>query len=353
MTPPPAVPPVGPAAGRPGGFDARGAVDLGALAAAREAKAQAEAQAQAVREAALRQAEAAGDDDGGAALAAAQEGVYPGAFVIDVDEARFEADVVNRSFLVPVVIDFWATWCEPCKALSPVLESLAAADGGRWVLAKVDVDANPRVAQAFQVQSIPTLFAVVKGQPVPLFQGAQPEPQVRQVLDQLLLLAEQNGVTGRVDGTPGDAPVPDPESMGPPVPPEIDEAADAVERGDLDAAAAAYQRLLEREPTNPDARAGSGLIALLQRTSDIDPQAALDAAVAAPADAAATTLAADVLVLARRPEDAFALLVDTVRATSGADRETARAHLVGLFDVIGDEDPSVGPARRALAAALF
>src|SRR6478609_6030380 len=215
MTPPPSVPP----AGRPGGFDARGAVDLGALAAAREAQAQADAQAKAAREAALRQAAESDGPDAAAAVAAAESGVYPGARMLAVDEATFEAEVVNRSFLVPVVIDFWATWCEPCKQLSPLLEKLNEADDGRWVLATVDVD--QRVAQAFQIQSIPTLFAVVKGQPVPLFQGAQPEAQVRQVLDQLLLMAEQNGVTGRVDGTPGAAPAPElpPE---PEVEPEID-----------------------------------------------------------------------------------------------------------------------------------
>src|SRR6185437_9838025 len=128
-------------------------------------------------------------------------------------------------------------------------------DDGRWVLATVDVDTNPQVAQAFQIQSIPTLFAIVKGQPIPLFQGAQPEAQVRQVLNQLLLMAAENGVTGRVDGTPGAAPKPA-APVEPPIEPEIDEATDAIERGDLDAAEDAYQRLLARRPADVDARAG-------------------------------------------------------------------------------------------------
>ena len=103
-----------------------------------------------------------------------------GQWVIDVTEESFQADVLERSLQVPVVVDLWATWCGPCKQLSPVLERLAAAGNGAWVLAKVDVDANPRIAQAFGVQSIPMVVAVVGGQPVDAFNGAQPEPQVRQ-----------------------------------------------------------------------------------------------------------------------------------------------------------------------------
>jgi putative thioredoxin len=119
---------------------------------------------------------------GPAAGSAAGDGTA--SFVVDVTEADFQDRVIETSMTVPVVIDFWADWCGPCKQLSPVLERLAAADGGRWLLAKIDVDAEPRLGQAFQVQGIPAVFAVVKGQPVPLFQGALPEAQVRQYLDE-------------------------------------------------------------------------------------------------------------------------------------------------------------------------
>src|SRR3954466_7241677 len=130
---------------------------------------------------------------GGTGEPAAGSGV-----VVDVTEADFQAKVIDTSMTVPVVIDFWADWCGPCKQLSPVLERLAHSAGGSWVLAKIDLDANPRLGQAFQGQSIPAIFAVVKGQPIPLFQGALPEAEVRRFLDELLRVAAENGVNGKV-----------------------------------------------------------------------------------------------------------------------------------------------------------
>ena len=113
----------------------------------------------------------------------------PGGYVVDVDEASFQSEVLDRSFQVPVVLDMWAEWCQPCKQLSPVLERLATAAGGSWVLAKIDTDANPRIAQALQVQSIPAVFAVIGGQLIPGFQGALPEAQVGEFIDAVLAAA--------------------------------------------------------------------------------------------------------------------------------------------------------------------
>jgi putative thioredoxin len=268
--------------------------------------------------------------------------------VIDVDEAGFQA-VVDQSMTVPVVIDFWADWCGPCKQLSPILERLAVADGGRWLLAKVDLDANPRLGQAFQVQSIPAVFAVVKGQPVPLFQGALPEPQVRQYLDELMRVAEANGVNGRVQVTEQ---APETEAE-PEVDPRWDDAYDAIERGDLDAASAAYRALLDQTPGDPDAQAGLGQVELLRRTQGLDQKTARQAAADSPDDVAAQTAVADLDLLGGHVEDAFARLLDLVRRLSGDDRDAARTHLVGLFELVGNQDDRVAKARTALANALF
>jgi putative thioredoxin len=267
--------------------------------------------------------------------------------VVDVDEAGFQA-VVDQSMTVPVVIDFWADWCGPCKQLSPVLERLAAADEGRWLLAKVDLDANPRLGEAFQVQSIPAVFAVVKGQPIPLFQGALPEAQVRQYLDELLRVAEANGVSGRVQV--GDAPVAEPE---PEVDPRYDEAYDAIERGDLDAAAAAYRSLLDQSPGDAEAQAGLGQVELLRRTQALDERAVRQAAADNPDDVAAQSAVADLDLLGGQVEDAFSRLLDLVRRLSGSERDAARTHLVSLFELVGNQDDRVAKARTALANALF
>src|ERR1700754_4257608 len=168
-------------------------------------------------------------------------------FIIDVTEQSFQADVLERSLQVPVVVDLWATWCGPCKQLSPVLERLAEAGNGAWVLAKVDVDANPRIAQAFGVQSIPMVVALAGGQPVDAFNGALPEPQIRQWITALLdaFRAQMPGIReaeerAGLDG--GDEIDEEPED------PRFTAAEDALESGDYAAAEAAYQAILDVEP---------------------------------------------------------------------------------------------------------
>ncbi len=281
------------------------------------------------------------------AAPAAADGSAP---VIDVTDNDFATEVMQRSATVAVVIDFWAEWCGPCKQLSPVLERLAVEYGGRFLLAKVDVDANPGLASAFQVQSIPSVFAVLKGQPVPLFQGAQPEPQIRQVLEELLRVAQANGVTGTYALAEG---VAESEPVEAPLPPLHQKAYDAIDAGDFEGAVSAYEQALRENPADELARVGLAQVRLLQRTQGVDPVAARDAAAARPTDVEAQILVADLDLLGGHVDDAFARLIDTVRVTSGSDRDAVRVHLVELFDVVGVDDPQVGKARIALANALF
>lgn len=261
-------------------------------------------------------------------------GAQPGGVtVIDVTEATFQTEVVERSVTTPVVIDFWAAWCQPCKQLSPVLEKLAVEYAGAWVLAKVDVDANPRLAQAFGVQGIPMVFAVANGRPLDAFTGVVPEAQLRQWIDAVLNAA---GVSVEV-----------------PEDPRLGAADEALMAGDLDAAEQAYRKILAESPAEVSAEAGLAQVELLRRTSGVDPVAALAAADAAAEDLDAQLLAADVEVLSGEAERAYTRLVDVVRRTSGEDRDRVRRHLLSLFSVAGPDDPTVAAARRALASALF
>ena len=273
-----------------------------------------------------------------------------GQWVIDVTEETFQAQVLERSLDVPVVVDLWAEWCGPCKQLSPVLERLAEAGGGTWILAKVDVDANPRIAQAFGVQSIPMVVAVVGGQPLQLFSGALPEPQVRQTIDSMIeqlrdrmpgIVAAEKAAAGA-----GQAPVEEPDD------PRFTAAEDALERGDYATAEAAYQQILAEEPGNEQAVAALSQVRFLVRAESADPSA-IGRADAAPDDLDAQLAAADAEVAVDRVEAAFARLVATVARTFGDDRDRVREHLVGLFELFPTDDPRVATARRALARALF
>ncbi|CAL9447799.1 putative protein [Streptomyces sp. enrichment culture] len=322
---------------QPRNMSMSGVVDLAAVKAAQEAKAKAE----------QARAEAARQGGGGA--------VSPADLVIDVDEATFERDVLQRSTEVPVVIDFWAEWCQPCKQLSPVLERLAVEYNGRFLLAKIDVDANQMLMQQFGIQGIPAVFAVVAGQALPLFQGAAGEAQIRETLDQLVAVAEQRfGLTGlTVD------PEAEPGAAQPPAQPAgpheaaLNAAAQALDAGDLGGAVRAYKNVLSDDPANPEAKLGLAQAELLQRVQGLDPQRVRKDAAEKPADPQAQIAAADLDLVGGHVEDAFGRLIDTVARTAGDDRDAVRLRLLELFEVVGADDPRVTAARRALARALF
>ncbi|MGC7098541.1 thioredoxin [Amycolatopsis lurida] len=263
--------------------------------------------------------------------------------VLEVSEATFQADVVERSLKQLVVVDLWAEWCGPCKQLSPVLERLAAESGGAWVLAKVDVDANPRIAQLFGVQSIPTIVAIAGGQPVDAFSGALPEPQIREWIKSLL-----DALKDKLPGIPdaGGEPVEEPED------PRFTEAEDAFERGDYAAAKAAYQRILDAEPANEQAKAALVQATFAERSAQVDPSSVARAD-ADPKDIDAHLAAADYELSQMRVDESFNRLIDLVRRTAGDDRNRVREHLVGLFELFDASDERVLKARRNLASALF
>ncbi|RRO13216.1 tetratricopeptide repeat protein [Saccharopolyspora rhizosphaerae] len=304
-----------------------GAVDLSAL------KSRAEAANSA--------AQSPGGGDGCAA-----GGSHPA--IIEVTEANFQAEVVERSLQVPVVVDLWATWCEPCKQLSPALEKLAREGNGAWVLAKVDVDANPRIAQLFQVQSVPMVIAVAGGQPVDGFAGAQPEPQLREWINSLLnaLRDQLPGIRAAEEGGAGAEAEEEPED------PRFTAAEDALEKGDYAAAQAAYQQILDSEPNNEQAKAALVQVRFMERAEQADP-AAIERADAAPDDIDAQIAAADAEVAFDKADEGFARLIQTVKRTSGDDRDRVRTHLVELFEIFPEGDERVAKARRNLASALF
>ncbi|MET7290423.1 tetratricopeptide repeat protein [Streptomyces sp. NPDC005573] len=322
---------------QPRNMSMSGVVDLAAVKAAQEAKAKAEQ----VR------AETARHGGTGA--------ISPADLVIDVDEADFERDVLQRSAEVPVVIDFWAEWCQPCKQLSPVLERLAVEYDGRFLLAKIDVDANQMLMQQFGVQGIPAVFAVVAGQALPLFQGAAGEQQIRETLDQLVQVAEERfGLTGLTvdpEAEPGGAAREEVQEG--PHDALLEAAVQALDAGDLGGAVQAYRNVLSDDPGNTEAKLGLAQAELLQRVQHMDPQQVRRDAAERPGDAEAQIAAADLDLVGGHVDDAFGRLIETVTRTAGDDRDTVRRRLLEMFEVVGPEDPRVVGARRALARALF
>ncbi len=270
-----------------------------------------------------------------------------GPVVVDVDASSLR-DLVERSAQVPVIVLLSTASVEGSTGLGADMEAVAQENGGAFQLARVDVERSPEIAQAFQVQAIPAVMAVLAGQPVPLFQGAAPVEQIRQVVAQVLQVAASNGVTGRMVGSDDEAaPAEEEES------PAEREAREAIERGDLAAAEAAYDHALAQTPWNGDLQVAREQVRLLRRMEGRDPAAMLAAADAADADVESVLAAADAALALGDVDGALGRALDAVRTHTGEEREAARLRLLSLFEVIGSDAPEVARARRVLATLLF
>ena len=284
---------------------------------------------------------------GATAGAAAGDGVVPGPLVVDVDAQNLR-EVAETSTRVPVVVVLHASRSQASTDLAGQLQALAQEYAGRFQLARVDVDAAPEVAQALQAAAVPTVVALIAGQPVPLFQGAIPADQLRDLLDQLLELAARNGVTGRLAPRDADAQPAEPEET------EVERAArEALERGDYAAAEKAYDHAIAQSPADADLKVARSQIRMLGRMDGKDPLALLAAADAPGAGVEDQLAGADAALALGDVNVALGRALEAVRSHSGEERETARLRLLELFEVIGSSTPEVARARRQLAALLF
>ncbi len=292
-----------------------GAVDLAALAAAKQAQ------------------------------AALPEGATP---AVVLTEANAN-DVIQDSAVKPVFVLLCSPRAPQCAELQARVSALLTPYGDAVVFATVDVETQPELAQAFQVQAVPAMMALLGGRPAPLFQGSPDDAQLADVIGQVLDVARQAGMqVPNADGSQA-APAEQPE---PELPPLHQEAYDAIEREDFDAAIAAYDKALRENPKDTDARAGRAQVGLIARTRSADLATVRTAAADDPADVDAQMAVADMDVLGGQVEDAFVRLLDVMAALPAAERDPVRQRLVELFDVVGPTDARVVAARQRLANAL-
>lgn len=270
--------------------------------------------------------------------------------VLDGTDANF-GELLELSSRVPVIVGLWATWSEPSTQLMTVLEKLITGLAGRFVLAKVDIDTNPQLTQAFQAQSVPTVAAVITGQPVQLFTGPLAEDQIADLLVRVLELAAQQGVTGTAEAA--DAAAEPAAVVDEPLPPHHLEAYAAIEAGDYATAQNEYRTALAQNPKDSMAVAGLAQVSLLARLQGKTIDQIRNGAASAPDDLDAQLLVADLDLSGGHIEDAFDRLLSLFPAQPPAGRNLIRERILELFEVVGQDDPRVPPTRKRLTALLY
>lgn len=273
-----------------------------------------------------------------------------GDFVVEVTTATFN-DVIEQSQTVPVIVELYSGRSSASQQLGSTLQKLVQEYNGRYLLARVNGEVEGQIVQAFGVQALPTTVAVINGQPIPLFQGAPEEAQIKQVLEDLLRIAAENGVSGTLESSEDQ---PQQEEEPEPLPPNIQQAYDAIEEGDYDAATQAFEAELATNPSSEDAKVGIIQVQLMKRLDGQDPQEILSRAASPQGqDLESQLLAADVEVSMGQFASGFNRVIALVKANAGEERERVRKHLLDLFQLAPKDSPELAQARRDLAAALF
>ena len=257
---------------------------------------------------------------------------------IEVSVENLSSDILPLSLVRPVIVLMWSPRSAESVEMIKVLGKLEVDYKGAFALARVDIEAHPQVAQAFQTKAVPYAVAIIAEQMIPLFEQSYPEAQVRMVMDKVLTLASEQGI--------GQAPVEQMEA-------EEIEAMDALEAGNYVAAEAAYKKWLSRKPSENLAKLGLAQTQLLMRTEGLELSEVIDQSALNPSDIALQLKAADVEIVNGGVEAAFARLIHAVRATSGDERTKVKDHLLNLFALVDQSDPRLVAARKELASALF
>jgi len=278
-------------------------------------------------------------------------GAGSGSYVVEVSERTFDAEVIRKSLKHPVVVELYSPRVATGQQLTDALAALAAEAGGKFLLARLNVDTAPQIVQALQLQAVPTVIGVLGGQLAPLFQGVLGREQARPYLDELVNAAVANGIVGRADPVTGD--LAEDGADEPMADPRFEAADAALARGDFAAAREEFEKLLAATPNDPEALAGKAQAGLLERVSRYDPNVVLAAAAAPDAGLQVQLDAADVELASGDADAAFNRLLKVLRSSAGEDREQARVRLLELFETLGNADERVLKARRGLMAALF